>query len=50
MFIPDFSSAQNMVRVFGVKLNRNDLRGKKYFEVAGGLNYGGFELLWVKLQ
>ena len=34
-----------------VKLYRNDLKGnKKYFELAGGSNYPGFELSKVKLQ
>ena len=47
----DLSRAYNMVRVIEGKIVQNELKGNKdYFELAGGLNYRGFELQRVKLQ
>ena len=46
-----FEALKTWFQLLGVKLHWNDLRGNKnYFELAGGLNYWGFELLMIQLQ
>ena len=49
-FFPTFHALITWLESSRVKLCRNDLKGKNYFESAGGSNYREFELPRVKLQ
>ena len=51
-FLPNFEGLKTWYELLRAKLYRNDLRlgNKKYFELAGGSSYRGFELLRVKFQ
>ena len=42
LFFPDFKGLKTWFKLSRVKLYTNDLRGKKYFELAWGSSYRGY--------